>query len=424
MSAEIQLISDGDGVAIIGDPGAVERFLLDEGLPLDSPRLPKLARGLGSGAAGAQAVQAIAESSGRWVKLTPESVDKIKKFGLTPTKAPGVSHAMAGKPGQIKGWLQISTSPTSMLTNPALLSGGAGILAQAAMEQSMAEVTEYLKRIDAKLDDVLRAQKDTILAQMIGVGSLIDEAMKIREHTGRVNDVTWSKVQTSTGIVVQTQAFALLQLDAMTEKLEATSIGDLTEASSNAAKGAREWLAVLARCFQLLDGIAVLELDRVMETSPDDLDGHRRGLRAAREERRDAIAVTTGHLLARLAAASTRANDKVLFNPWSSPEVVEMSAKTSAAVLDFTALLGLAEERELVEARRWGTAAGEVRDKAVATTGEGVEAMVKFSTETGSRAKLLAGRVSGQVADQAKRLASRGGSNDEDHHHGKGSDLP
>jgi hypothetical protein len=33
MDDEIQLISDGDGLAVIGHPAAVERFLVSEGLP-------------------------------------------------------------------------------------------------------------------------------------------------------------------------------------------------------------------------------------------------------------------------------------------------------------------------------------------------------------------------------------------------------
>jgi hypothetical protein len=33
MDNEIQLISDGDGLAVIGDATAVERFLVSEGLP-------------------------------------------------------------------------------------------------------------------------------------------------------------------------------------------------------------------------------------------------------------------------------------------------------------------------------------------------------------------------------------------------------
>lgn len=43
MDNEVQLISDGDGLAVIGNPAAVERFLVSEGLPsskdLGLPRL-------------------------------------------------------------------------------------------------------------------------------------------------------------------------------------------------------------------------------------------------------------------------------------------------------------------------------------------------------------------------------------------------
>ncbi len=40
MDNEIQLISDGDGLAVIGDPAAVERFLVSEGLPSKDLGLP------------------------------------------------------------------------------------------------------------------------------------------------------------------------------------------------------------------------------------------------------------------------------------------------------------------------------------------------------------------------------------------------
>ena len=93
-------------------------------------------------------------------------------------------------------------------------------MAQLAMQQAMDEITDYLAAIDAKLDDVLRSQRDSVLAQMIGIGLQIEEAMTIREHVGRVNEVTWSKVQAATGTIADTQAYALLQLDALAERLE------------------------------------------------------------------------------------------------------------------------------------------------------------------------------------------------------------
>lgn len=44
--------------------------------------------------------------------------------------------------------------------------------------------------------------------------------------------------------------------------------------------------AVLARCFQLQEGLAVLEFDRVLDAEPDELDRHRLGLQVARQKRR------------------------------------------------------------------------------------------------------------------------------------------
>lgn len=51
-----------------------------------------------------------------------------------------------------------------------------------------------------------------------------------------------------------------------------TNIGDLAKASKEAEFAVREWLAVL-------------ELDRVLDASPDELDGYRLALRATRQNR-------------------------------------------------------------------------------------------------------------------------------------------
>ena len=47
----------------------------------------------------------------------------------------------------------------SMLTNPAMLAGAAGIMAQLAMQQTMQEITDYLAVIDEKVDDILRDRR-------------------------------------------------------------------------------------------------------------------------------------------------------------------------------------------------------------------------------------------------------------------------
>lgn len=404
MDNEIELISDGDGLAVIGEASAVERFLAAEGLQSRDLGLARLSKVMNIGTAGVQAAASTVADSGRWVKLTEESAQKVKKYGLMPTKEGGVSHAMIGKPGQVKSWLQLDKGPGIVPTNPVLLANAPALMAQLAMQQAMDEITDYLAVIDAKLDDVLRAQKDTVVAQMIGVGLQIDEAMTIRTHVGRVNEVTWSKVQAAAGAIADTQAYALLQLDALADKLERKStVAELMKTAQEAETKTREWLAVLARCFQLQEGIAVLELDRVLETAPDDLDGHRLGLKAARDNRLNIISQSTLGLLSRMHSAAGTANSKVLLNPIQAPAVVAASTKVTASVADFHESLGIGLEQDTVEQRRWAAAAGEVRDRARARGVDTLAAGKRLGSETGGRAVTGTSKLAGRIANKARR---------------------
>lgn len=405
MDNEIQLISDGDGLAVIGDPTAVERFLVSEGLPSKDLGLQRLRPAFGTAAGVAQAGSEITASSGRWVKLTEESVQKIKEFGLMKGSSTGLSRGVVqAKGGQIKGIVQFVKGHGSLLTNPAILAGAAGIMAQLAMQQAMDEITDYLATIDEKVDDVLRAQKDAVVADMIGVDFVIEEAMIIREHVGRVSEVTWSKVQATSVTVARTQAYALRQLDALAEKMEhKTNIGDLAKTSKVAESKVQGWLAVLARCFQLQDALAVLELDRVLDASPEELDQHRLALRAARKNRLELIARSTERLVARMDAAAGTANTKVLLHPTTSRAVVDSSNHVATGVVEFQGRLGIERSRQSLEAKRWGDAAAEVRDNVLETGAEGVDAARRLGNETVDRARSVTDKLSSRIAERALR---------------------
>lgn len=417
MSDEIHLINDGDGVAVIGDPGAVERFLAAEGLPskaLDHVRLTSV---LNAGSGTVQAVSTIAEHSGRWVKLTEQSAAAMKQANLMTGSSPKVGRAVLTKNGKVTQFLEIAKPGTvgAMLTNPAILAGAAGIMAQVAMQQTMEEITDYLAVIDAKVDDVLRAQKDAVLADMIGVELLIDEAMTIREETGRVSEVTWSKVQATALTIARTQAYALRQIDALAQKMERDDrIGDLAKASKEAEAKVQEWLAVLARCFQLQDAFAVLELDRVMDAAPHELEQHRLALRSARQRRRDTFAQATATLLERLEKAAGTANSKVLLNPLESRRVVRSCNEVGASVEDFREVLGLDGGHQQVDARRWRDAAADVRDKALESGADGVGTARRFGTDTLGRARAATGKVSSGISEAAARRRMGGATPDGD----------
>lgn len=417
MNEEIELIADGDGLAIIGDPTAVERFLSSAGVSSKDLALQqRIGSALNSGSAVAKAGSEIAANSGRWVKLTEESAKAMKVANLMKGSSDGVSRAIAKtSKGKITKILEFTRpgSIGSMLTNPAMLAGAAGIMAQLAMQQTMEEITDYLAKIDEKVDDILRAQKDAALAEMIGVGFVIDEAMTVREHTGRVSEVTWSKVQGGALAIATTQAYALRQLDAIATKLEKKrAVGDLADLSEAAEESVEEWLAVLARCFQLQDGLGVLELDRVLDASPEELERHRRGLKAARDERRARIASTTQALLARMDAAADLANTKVLLHPLKSGAVVRSGNQVMADIVVFNDRLGIAAAHEAVEAKKWVAAAGEARDKAVEVGVDGAEAVAKFGNKVFGDAKSAGERLADGVA---QRFPLRRGPKPEQH---------
>jgi hypothetical protein len=410
MANDLQLITDGHGLAVIGPAAEVDRFLAAEGLSSQAVELPRLQSVLSAGAAVAQAGSQIAADSGRWVKLTKKSADLVSKHGLRESAKSGLSTGVIkGSKGQVKGFVEFAKGPGASLSNPALVACAAGIMAQLAMQQTMNEITDYLARIDEKVDDVLRAQKDAVLAKMIGVGMVIDEAMAIREQEGRVSEVTWSKVQAAPATIAETQAYALAQIDALAEKLDRKkAIGDIADAAKDAESSVKEWLAVLARCFQLQDAIAVIELDRVLDAAPDDLNAHRRGLRAARRYRLEVIARTTERLLARLDAAAGTANAKVLLHPAKARAVVDSGNQVSLAVSELHQPLGIETGRVDLQARRWLEAATEAREKVLEVGAEGVGAVRRLGSETVDRAKSTTEQLSKHLPDLPLRRRDDG----------------
>lgn len=390
MGNEVELVSDGDALAVLGNAADVERFFLESGLDrlpareLDVQRLRSFSSTAGAvvGVAGDAAA-----NSGRWVKLTAESAEAVKAYGLMATKTPGVSHAMIGQPGDIKQWLQIAQAPTALLSGPFALTALSTMMQQRAMQEQMDVIVEYLQEVSEKLDDVLRAQKDSVLADMIGVDLVIEEALTIRDEVGRVSDVTWSKVQSTGMTLARTQAYALRQLDAIADKLEKKAdLGEIAKATKEAEPRVREWLAVIARTFQLQDGIAVLELDRVLDAAPQELERHRLGLRTARQNRLELIGRSSARLLAQMDATVYRANTKVLLNPFDSPAAVKSSNNVASGVLDFRGRLGIESGHEARDAKRWTQAAAEIGEKVFASASDGATAAARFGTSTLDRA--------------------------------------
>jgi hypothetical protein len=408
---EIAVVMDGDSLAVVGNgPMVIERFLAAEGLASRDLGLHRLGPSLGTAGEALQAASEISANWGCWVRLDKHSAEVAKRFPLVKDPKTGNFFAIAkGPDGHFVKNLQFVAAPGSLLTNlasPAMMASVGALMSQQAMQQAMDEIRDYLAKIDAKVDDVLRAQKDAVLADMIGVDLVIEEAMTIREHMDRVDEVAWSKVQGTALAIARTQGYALLQLDGLAKKVEdKAKLSDLAKTTREAESTFLEWLAVLAHCFRLLDGLAVLELDRVLGSSPDDLNQHRLGLKAARQNRLDLISQCTGQLMARMQAAGAigLANTNILLHPGTSRAVVESSNRVVAAIADFHDRLGIERDRQHVASKRWLDALAEVRDKALETGAGAVDTARTLGTETLDWTRSATDKITIELAEQALR---------------------
>ncbi len=412
---QIQLVADDDGLAVIGYATAVEQFLRAEGLESAELRLDRIAGTAALTGAGLQAGGIVAEHSGRWVKLTKESYEVVKKYELMRNTKTGLEMGVVyakRQKGGIKHLVQFTRGAGASLTNPAFLTGLGGMLNQMALQKSIDEINQYLAVIDEKVDDILRAQKDAVLADMIGVDLIVDDAMTTREHMGRVSDVTWSKVQGTAMTIARTQAYAVRQLAALTEKLEQQKhVDDRAKLAREITGTVEQWLAVLAHCFRLADSVAVLELDRVLDSAPDDLDLHRQSLRAARAKRIELLTSATRELVRRLDEAAADAHERVLLNPISARTAVTTRNKAGGSITAFQQALGLAEDGADIEAKRWREAVGDARDKLMEGGEAGLAAAKEITASTArtaralgeharERARILTHRVSSSIAER------------------------
>lgn len=168
----VTIIQDEQGIVFLGDAGTIDLWLKDEGF--DSKAFTaKAIQTVSSASKGAQAAGNAMVESGRWVKLTKESAELVAKYGKNCKKGPFQAGVVRQPNGRIIKHLQF-TQPGQL--NPAMLTGISGVMAQMALEQAVSEITDYLKEIDAKLDDLLRDQKDQTVSKLTGISQYSKES--------------------------------------------------------------------------------------------------------------------------------------------------------------------------------------------------------------------------------------------------------
>lgn len=361
---EVEWVSDFENMLVLGRSRQdVEGYLQSQGLLGRAVAFgkEKLVPGLRASSEMVQKLSESAAESGMWVKLTPESLEAIKEFGLTESGVPGVVHAMAGSRGSMKKWLQFDVSAKAMMLNPVTLAGVAGSLDQAAREQEAAELRAMLERIDYKLDLVLRAQDDEVIGRLGGAEQQIEEAMSLRAAEGTIDETIWSKVDGAPMVVRQVRETAMRRLDGIASDLEqGKGIGELNERLQHAEGEVRSWLSVIGRSLVAEGELAVLELTLLAAIAPEKVNTRRLSLAKAREEAQEKLLERIAGLVQRMDRAAEKTNEYKLAHVRGVPKAIESINDVKSVVQVFCDGLGIevdwknVDPKELLEAlKEW-----------------------------------------------------------------------
>lgn len=406
MVESIQVIDDGDSMAILGDLEAIDGFLQSHHLQsLAEPINPHTDRGYLSG----MVAQVLGDRalSGKWVRQDGKVPKALSQYDLHRDQRTGLSAGtVLVKDGEEAQGGQRFLDGWKSALSPVMLTNIGALITQYELQQTMQAMVEYLRRIDKHVDDILRAQRDTVLTNMVGVNLVIEDALAARNQIGHVSQTIWDKVQATSLAIAQTQAYAIRQINVITEKIgDGSGVHDLGTDMGNYRDQINEWLAVLARSLQLQDAITILELDRVAQVEPDELDQHRQAVKTAREHRVRVISENADHLLKQLDQTAEKANKEVLLHPQQSPRIVDYCNLIKQDMAEFGQGIGLDRSSDPLTSRPWLDAARDTTSQIMETSREGVDTARNIGGQV--LGKTLKGvstawDLSGQALDRTK----------------------
>ena len=404
---EVVVITSEEGALLLGPETELTQLNSSDTL---SPVSPELLRRVSKALTGIEKYQ---EQSGRWLKLDAESAKYLQLHGIKTRdiragviRVKDLPYNLTSRSG---GSLlkHLKFEQTGLLT-PAAPIALASMMQQASVERQMEQMQDYLERIDAKLDAVLRFQKDSLAGEIDGIAEVLKEALLVMERTEGVTDTQWATVQQLHGELFKLQGRVLRHLSAIAEKMaqSKTSPGKVKETFQDTNTDARFWLHELARTVQLQNQMYVLQLKRVDAVEGESAEGYTAAVAISREKRASRLVES----LSAIASTSHELGDFPLLRKaidWNSPRAVQEINHLFSQLRDFSKAADLeVEGAEDLEPVHHVAAARELTSAGAAKTRQAAVA----ARDTASTAQQRATEVGENVAQRARQAwhATRG----------------
>ena len=403
---EVEVVLRDDELMVFGDELAVQEFIDSLALPesrtagIDGDLARIFDRQLKNSGTLIQGMAEISENSGRFVMLTKETLEGIKEFGLVDTDVPGIKHVMLGARGDIKKWAQMEVGIGSKLLNPAVLSGIGGMMTQLALQQSMAEITTYLKTIDHKLDEVIRKIDEAKKSELSGLMKTLREARIRYEIEGAVDSHFMNQITKFHTMVSAVEDYAWRQINAIRGDLgEIRGLKPMMVATEEAQREISQWLVFLANAY-----LAECRLDdfKLKEKREESLEAYNQELDTLRvlQADRDRERATRVHDLYETAHEVAKFADKKLLTNRAAAEALNQRANEMAELAySFAEAVQLTVERKSIPAKELGMFANFASRSIQTQRDELPEAVLKLAITEGVKTLVTHG------PEIAKRIA-------------------
>ncbi|CCE55855.1 putative uncharacterized protein [Corynebacterium casei UCMA 3821] len=358
---EVDVVLRDDELMVFGDELAVQEFIDSLALPesrtagIDGDLARIFDQRLKNSGTLIQGMAEISENSGRFVMLTKETLEGIKEFGLVDTDVPGIKHVMLGARGDIKKWAQMEVGIGSKLLNPAVLSGIGGMMTQLALQQSMAEITTYLKTIDHKLDEVIRKVDEAKKSDLSGLLKTLREAMIRYEIEGAVDSHFMNHITDFHTTVNAVEDYAWCQINATRGGLgKIRGLKPMMLATEEAQREISQWLGFLANAY-----LAECRLDdfKLKEKREESLEAYNEELKTLRvlQANRDRERATRVLDLYKTAHEVAKFADKKLLTNRAAAEALNQRANEMAELAySFAEAVQLTVERKSIPIEELG----------------------------------------------------------------------
>lgn len=296
--------------------------------------------------------------SGRYLKLTKESYDFLRQHGV---RNPISGTIRRGDIGQLRNSSQFVKNLAFEAGSraPALISNAAGIVAQAAIEYSLAEIKGYLRDHTEKLDRLLNQQRNESLSRLDGYQRRLCKEESFFVANKSLSQTGWDGIASIGGELEGIFEQSIRKMnDAADQLSKAQGNGkQLQKSVKSLREEATNWLAILAHALQLLDVYDRLSVVRVVDHEPEVAVSFTTHLLNAREDRLTKVSEQLREIQEAIRSSVSFSNSSSVLHAPRNNEIIRDANATIAQIEYFLRALGeySADSSTVQPVSRWAS---------------------------------------------------------------------